>query len=55
MKAPIYNDDGQLVTGTLNDYAVPRASMVPAYEWTRPVRQVLSIRWASKAPARPAR
>jgi carbon-monoxide dehydrogenase large subunit len=27
-----YDDDGQLVTGSLNDYAVPRASMVPAYE-----------------------
>ena len=28
-------DDGQLVTGSLNDYAVPRASMVPAYEQDR--------------------
>lgn len=30
-----YNDDGQLVTGSLNDYAVPRASMVPNYELSR--------------------
>jgi carbon-monoxide dehydrogenase large subunit len=30
-----YNDDGQLVSGTLNDYAVPRASMVPSYELER--------------------
>jgi carbon-monoxide dehydrogenase large subunit len=27
-----YNDDGQLVTGTLNDYAIPKAHMVPVYE-----------------------
>lgn len=27
-----YNDDGQLITGSLNDYAVPRASMLPTYE-----------------------
>jgi carbon-monoxide dehydrogenase large subunit len=30
-----YNDDGQLTTGSLNDYAVPRASMVPTYELDR--------------------
>lgn len=28
----VYDDDGQLVTGTLNDYAIPRASQVPWYE-----------------------
>lgn len=28
----VYNDDGQLLTGSLNDYAVPRASMLPSYE-----------------------
>ena len=27
-----YNDDGQLITGSLNDYAVPKASMVPYYD-----------------------
>jgi carbon-monoxide dehydrogenase large subunit len=27
-----YNDDGQLITGTMSDYAVPKASMVPTYE-----------------------
>jgi carbon-monoxide dehydrogenase large subunit len=27
-----YNDDGQLVTGSMNDYAVPKASMVPTYD-----------------------
>jgi carbon-monoxide dehydrogenase large subunit len=33
----VYNDDGQLVSGTLMDYAVPTASMVPAYETDRTV------------------
>ena len=30
-----YDDDGQLVTGTMSDYAVPKASMVPSYELDR--------------------
>ena len=33
----VYNDDGQLVTGTLTDYAIPRASNVPFYELDRTV------------------
>lgn len=32
-----YNDDGQLLTGTMSDYAVPKASMVPFYELSRTV------------------
>ncbi|HEX3468941.1 MAG TPA: xanthine dehydrogenase family protein molybdopterin-binding subunit [Candidatus Elarobacter sp.] len=28
----VYNDDGQLVTGTLMDYAIPHAEQVPHYE-----------------------
>jgi carbon-monoxide dehydrogenase large subunit len=32
-----YDGDGQLVTGTLSDYAVPRASMLPDYELSRTV------------------
>jgi carbon-monoxide dehydrogenase large subunit len=32
-----YNDDGQLLTGTLNDYAVPKASQVPSYEMDKTV------------------
>ena len=31
----VYNEDGQLVTGTLMDYAVPRASHVPNFELDR--------------------
>jgi carbon-monoxide dehydrogenase large subunit len=27
-----YDEDGQLLTGTMSDYAVPKASMVPSYE-----------------------
>jgi carbon-monoxide dehydrogenase large subunit len=28
----VYSDDGQLVTGTMMDYAVPRASQMPRME-----------------------
>jgi carbon-monoxide dehydrogenase large subunit len=31
----VYNEDGQLITGTLMDYAVPRASHVPQFELDR--------------------
>jgi carbon-monoxide dehydrogenase large subunit len=31
----VYDDQGQLITGTLMDYAVPRASMVPSFELDR--------------------
>ena len=31
----VYNEDGQLVTGTLMDYAVPRASHIPNFELDR--------------------
>jgi aerobic carbon-monoxide dehydrogenase large subunit len=30
-----YDDDGQLVTGTLSEYAVPKASMLPTFELDR--------------------
>ncbi len=33
----VYDDDGQLITGTLNDYAIPKASQVPWYELDRTV------------------
>ena len=36
-EAAVYSDDGELVTGTLNDYAIPKASMVPTYELDRTV------------------
>lgn len=31
----VYNEDGQLITGTLMDYAIPRASNVPNFELDR--------------------
>jgi aerobic carbon-monoxide dehydrogenase large subunit len=31
----VYNEDGQLITGTLMDYAVPRASNIPTFELDR--------------------
>jgi carbon-monoxide dehydrogenase large subunit len=33
----VYDSNGELVTGTLSDYAVPKASMVPVYELDRTV------------------
>lgn len=32
-----YDDDGQLITGTMSDYAIPKASMTPTYELDRTV------------------
>ncbi len=33
----VYNDIGELVTGTMNEYAIPKADMVPNYELDRTV------------------
>lgn len=33
----VYSEDGELVTGTMNDYAIPKASMVPSFELDRTV------------------
>ena len=33
----VYDDDGQLLSGTLMDYAIPRASWLPAFELERTV------------------
>ncbi|HEY6041905.1 MAG TPA: xanthine dehydrogenase family protein molybdopterin-binding subunit, partial [Anaerolineae bacterium] len=33
----VYDDEGQLLTGSLLDYAVPTAAMTPSYEHTRTV------------------
>jgi carbon-monoxide dehydrogenase large subunit len=33
----VYTDDGELVTATMNEYAVPKASMFPMYELDRTV------------------
>jgi len=33
----LYSEDGELVTGTMNDYAIPKASMVPSFELDRTV------------------
>ncbi len=34
-EAAVYDDDGQLLTGSLMDYAIPRADMLPHYELDR--------------------
>ncbi len=33
----VYRDDGELETGTMNDYAIPKASMLPTYELSRTI------------------
>lgn len=33
----VYDDNGELLTGTLSDYAIPKAHMVPTYELERTV------------------
>jgi carbon-monoxide dehydrogenase large subunit len=33
----VYADNGELLTGTMNDYTIPRARMVPLYEMDRTV------------------
>jgi carbon-monoxide dehydrogenase large subunit len=33
----VYADNGELVTATMNDYAIPKASMLPTYELDRTV------------------
>ncbi len=33
----VYDENGELLTGTLSDYAIPKAHMVPAYELDRTV------------------
>ena len=52
----VYGEDGQLLTASFMDYAVPRADLMPFFhfETTRTCRRP-PTRWASRAPARPAR
>jgi len=45
-------DNGELITGTMSEYAVPKASMVSWSSVTAPLRRRPSIRWASRAQAR---
>lgn len=33
----VYSDDGELMTGSLNEYAIPKATMVPMFELDRTV------------------
>ena len=51
----VYNEHGQLLTGSFMDYAIPRAIDFPRFELTPPSRRRRSTRWAQKASARPAR
>jgi carbon-monoxide dehydrogenase large subunit len=55
MERAVYNDDGQLVTASLMDYAVPRAADAPAFAFeTRNVRcatNPLGVKGAGEAGA----
>jgi carbon-monoxide dehydrogenase large subunit len=51
----VYNSDGQLVTGSFMDYALPRAIDFPRFELDAPSRRRRSTRSARKASAKPAR
>ena len=51
----VYDADGQLLSGSMLDYALPRASGFPSSSWTRRSPRRPSTRWASRASARPAR
>jgi carbon-monoxide dehydrogenase large subunit len=55
MERAVYNDDGQLVTASLMDYAVPRAADVPAFAFeTRNVKcatNPLGVKGAGEAGA----
>ena len=51
----VYDDDGQLLSGSMLDYALPRASWLPAFELDETVTpSARSTRSASRASARPA-
>ena len=48
----VYNEDGQLLTGTLMDYLVPTASEIPLVEvlhLARPSRMPSRMRWRRSA------
>ena len=51
----VYDEDGQLVTGTFVDYALPTAAEVPSTRPTAPRPRRRSTRSASRASARRAR
>ena len=51
----IYSDDGQLLTGSMMDYALPRAAWFPNIELDETVTRRRSTRSASRASARRAR
>ena len=48
----VYDEQGQLLTGSLMDYAIPRADSFPHFRPPRPKRRRRSIRWASRASAK---
>ena len=54
MEAIVYDEDGQLLSGSFMDYAMPLADDLPNFETDRTPCRPTAIRSASRAPARPA-
>ena len=51
----VYDDDGNLTTGTFVDYTLPSAADLPSFDTDRTETRVHDrTRWASRASARPA-
>ena len=55
MEKTVYDEDGQLSTGSSMDYAMPRAADVPSFVLDNHPYRRKPIRSASKAAARPVR
>ena len=56
LEGAVYDKDGQLVTGSLMDYCMPRADNLPSLKVDTDDDEIaLAIRSASRAAARPAR
>ena len=54
LEKAVYDSDGQLVTGSYMDYAMPRAHDAPMIEWRTIRCRPRAIRSAPKAAAKPA-
>ncbi len=54
MEECVYGDDGQLLTGSLMDYNMPKADQLPSFELDRTETPTRSTPWAPRASARPA-
>ena len=54
LEGAVYDDEGQLLTGSFMDYAMPRAHDAPTSRWPAIRCRPRPIRSASRAAAKPA-